>query len=218
MERGYEELINEWQEETLSPLAVEIDDETLRDGRQSSYIKQPNLSERQQLLHLMDKLGIHHADIGFPQNSDKELEAVTSLAKYKADNNLRISLSCAGRTCEEDVVAISRAQETSGVHFEADLFIGSSEIRKVIHEWNLADMRKKVAQSISLAVKNNLSVMFVTEDTTRAHQATLLDLYQVAIDSGAERICIADTVGKATPPCSEASPNKNNPKIILIKP
>jgi 2-isopropylmalate synthase len=42
-------------------------------------------------------------------------------------------------------------------------------------------------------------VMYVTEDTTRADPDTLRAIYQCAIRSGAKRICIADTVGHATP-------------------
>jgi 2-isopropylmalate synthase len=48
-------------------------------------------------------------------------------------------------------------------------------------------------------VRENVPVMFVTEDTTRARPDTLKTLYQTAISAGAKRICIADTVGHATP-------------------
>jgi 2-isopropylmalate synthase len=41
--------------------------------------------------------------------------------------------------------------------------------------------------------------MYVTEDTTRAHPETLQRLYTAAIEAGARRICLADTVGHATP-------------------
>jgi 2-isopropylmalate synthase len=41
--------------------------------------------------------------------------------------------------------------------------------------------------------------MYVTEDTTRAQPETLKALYGAAIDCGATRICLADTVGQATP-------------------
>jgi len=41
--------------------------------------------------------------------------------------------------------------------------------------------------------------MYVTEDTTRADPETLKLLYGTAIDCGATRICLADTVGHATP-------------------
>src|SRR2546427_4250742 len=41
--------------------------------------------------------------------------------------------------------------------------------------------------------------MYVTEDTTRARPEALKALYGAAIDCGATRICLADTVGQATP-------------------
>jgi 2-isopropylmalate synthase len=41
--------------------------------------------------------------------------------------------------------------------------------------------------------------MYVTEDTTRARPETLRELYTTAIECGARRICLADTVGHATP-------------------
>ena len=41
--------------------------------------------------------------------------------------------------------------------------------------------------------------MYVTEDTTRADPETLRQLYSAAIRAGASRVCVADTVGHATP-------------------
>jgi 2-isopropylmalate synthase len=41
--------------------------------------------------------------------------------------------------------------------------------------------------------------MYVTEDTTRADPESLRRLYTAAIRAGAARVCIADTVGHATP-------------------
>jgi 2-isopropylmalate synthase len=41
--------------------------------------------------------------------------------------------------------------------------------------------------------------MFVTEDTTRAAPEDLRKLYTAAVEAGARRVCVADTVGHATP-------------------
>jgi len=41
--------------------------------------------------------------------------------------------------------------------------------------------------------------MYVTEDSTRARPEVLRKVYTTAIDAGATRICLADTVGHATP-------------------
>jgi 2-isopropylmalate synthase len=42
-------------------------------------------------------------------------------------------------------------------------------------------------------------VTFVTEDTTRSQPEHLRRMYQAAVRAGAGRVCIADTVGHATP-------------------
>jgi len=60
-------------------------------------------------------------------------------------------------------------------------------------------MRRCVEESIAYAVKAGLPACLVTEDTTRARPETLEDLYRRAIDQGAYRICLCDTVGHATP-------------------
>jgi 2-isopropylmalate synthase len=54
-------------------------------------------------------------------------------------------------------------------------------------------------EAIRFAVGEGLTVMYVTEDTTRADPDTLRQLYSTAIRAGARRLCIADTVGHATP-------------------
>jgi 2-isopropylmalate synthase len=41
--------------------------------------------------------------------------------------------------------------------------------------------------------------MYVTEDTTRADPASLRALFTTALRAGASRLCVADTVGHATP-------------------
>jgi 2-isopropylmalate synthase len=52
---------------------------------------------------------------------------------------------------------------------------------------------------VTYAVSNGLPVMYVTEDTTRAHPDHIRALYTTALRAGAKRICVCDTVGHATP-------------------
>jgi 2-isopropylmalate synthase len=60
-------------------------------------------------------------------------------------------------------------------------------------------MLRAAEGAVTFAVGEGLPVMMVTEDTTRAHPDTLKALYDNAIRWGAKRICLADTVGHATP-------------------
>jgi 2-isopropylmalate synthase len=52
---------------------------------------------------------------------------------------------------------------------------------------------------VSFAVGEGLEVAMVTEDTTRAHPEHLHAIYTTAIECGARRLCLSDTVGHATP-------------------
>jgi 2-isopropylmalate synthase len=85
------------------------------------------------------------------------------------------------------------------VPIEACTFIGSSPIRQYAEDWTLERMLLATEDAVQFAVGAGLSVMFVTEDTTRARPETLKALYGRAIECGARRICLADTVGHATP-------------------
>lgn len=176
-----------------------LQDETLRDGLQASYVRHPSLSEKQELLHLMSGIGIEGADIGFPASSERQFNDVVELARFASRNRIKMQLSCAGRTLGCDIDAIIRAADTAGEVLEADLFIGSSEIRRLVQRWNLSQMQRSVAETVALGVRSGLPVMFVTEDTTRADPQTLKVLYNAAIESGANRICASDTVGAANP-------------------
>ena len=78
---------------------------------------------------------------------------------------------------------------------EACTFIGSSPIRQYAEEWTLDQMLRLTEEAVTYAVEHGLPVMYVTEDTCRATPETIRRLYQTAINAGAERICVCDTVG-----------------------
>ena len=87
----------------------------------------------------------------------------------------------------------------AGLAIEAATFIGSSPIRQYAEDWTLEKMVKVSEDAVKFAMSEGLSLMFVTEDTTRANPETLRALYGAAIACGARRVCLADTVGHATP-------------------
>src|SRR2546422_175581 len=86
-----------------------------------------------------------------------------------------------------------------GIKIEAATFIGSSPIRQYAEDWTLDRILRASEEAVTYAVSHGLPVMYVTEDTTRARPETLKALYGAAIACGAGRICLADTVGHATP-------------------
>ena len=64
------ELIYDWNQQNSallpSPKPVLLNDETLRDGLQSPSVRDPLISEKIEILHLMEALGIQSLDLGLP--------------------------------------------------------------------------------------------------------------------------------------------------------
>jgi isopropylmalate/homocitrate/citramalate synthase len=98
-----------------------------------------------------------------------------------------------------DIEPIARVSQETGIPIEACTFIGSSPIRQYAEGWTLDQMLRSTEDAVRFAVAEGLPVMYVTEDTVRARPDTLKQLYGTAIEAGARRICLTDTVGHATP-------------------
>ena len=178
---------------------VQLDDETLRDGLQSPSVHDPSIDTKIEILNLMAQLGIDTADIGLPGAGPRAVADVRALALEIANNKLPIGANCAARTVRADVEPIARISQEAGIPIEACTFIGSSAIRQYAEDWTLDKMLRATEDAVRFAVGEGLPVMYVTEDTTRARPEVLKQLYTLAIDCGAARICLADTVGHATP-------------------
>jgi 2-isopropylmalate synthase len=195
-------LIYDWNTagELFEPSSkIEFDDETLRDGLQSPSVKDPDIEENLEILHLMEELGIDIADIGLPGAGPRAREHVLRLAREIADCRMKIKADCAARTVKQDIIPVIDISQAAGIPIEVSTFIGSSPIRIYAEEWNLDTMLRRTEEAVSMVVGAGLPVMYVTEDTTRAHPETVEKLYTTAIECGARRICVCDTVGHAVP-------------------
>ena len=117
---------------------------------------------------------------------------------------LSIRPNCAARTVVADVRPIVEISQVVGVSIEVSTFIGSSPIRQYAEDWTLAKMLRVSEEEVTFAVSEGLPVMMDTEDTTRARPEVLKELYGKAIEWGARRLCISDTVGHATPAGTKA--------------
>jgi 2-isopropylmalate synthase len=203
MSENLEHLIYDWNvtgEQAKRPARrIEFDDETLRDGLQSPSVTDPSIEDKLRILHYMDAIGIDNADIGLPGAGPHVQKTVERLAREIVEQKLSVYPSAAGRTHENDVRPIIDISQRVGIAIEADLFIGSSPIRQFAEEWELDWIIEQSAKAVRFAVENGIPVMYVTEDTTRAKPDDIAKLYTAAIEAGAARVCIADTVGHATP-------------------
>tara|TARA_B100000929_G_scaffold287958_1_gene275523 strand:- start:758 stop:1990 length:1233 start_codon:yes stop_codon:yes gene_type:complete len=198
------ELIYDWNQSSpafdwSNARGIQLNDETLRDGLQNPSVVDPPIDDKIRLLHLMDQLGIHAVAIGLPGAGPRAVEAATALAKEITDTGLSIHANAAARTLIKDIRPIVEISQSVGLPIQVCAFIGSSPIRKYTEGWALDHMLETIKEALSFAVAEGMSVMMVTEDTTRAKPEDIKELFGRAIELGAERLCISDTVGHATP-------------------
>lgn len=193
-------LIYDWNHTGQPPAhTLMLDDETLRDGLQSPSVQAPSIDQKIRILHLMEALGIDTADIGLPGAGPHVVRDVELLAREIVDAGLKIRPNCAARTVVADIRPIAEVSQRVGIPIECCAFIGSSPIRQYAEGWTIDQLQRWTEDAITFAVGEGLPVMYVTEDTTRADPDSIRKLYTTAIRAGATRLCIADTVGHATP-------------------
>src|SRR5918993_163682 len=194
-------LIYDWNvvEPSARPPVVMFDDETLRDGLQSPSVRAPSIEQKIRILHLIDAVGIDTTDLGLPGAGPHVVRDVERLAREILDAKLTVQANCAARTMVADVAPIADIVQRTGLPIECCCFIGSSPIRRYAEDWTVDHLQRCTEDAVAFAVRQGLKVMYVTEDTTRSDPETLRRLFSAAINAGASRICIADTVGHATP-------------------
>jgi 2-isopropylmalate synthase len=196
-------LIHDWNQagERWDPpgFRIQFDDETLRDGLQSPSVRSPGIEDKLAILHLMDRLGLDTADIGLPGAGPHVVADVARLAREIATQRLSIHANCAARTLKQDITPVIEISQREGIAIEVCTFIGSSPIRQYAEDWTVDVMLRHTEEAVYYAIQHQLSVMYVTEDTVRAHPETLRRLFLTAIRAGAKRLCLCDTVGHATP-------------------
>ncbi len=198
------ELIYDWNSvekvAKISPKRrIQFLDETLRDGIQSPSVVDPSIDDKLRLVELANDLGIDTMDIGLPGAGKRAVEDVTTIAEHIKNGKLGVKASCAARTHQNDVQAIIDISQKVGIEIEVLCFIGSSPIRQYAESWDLSKMLQLSADAIDLARKYNLPVAYVTEDTTRSRPEILTKMFSTAVEHGAQRLIVCDTVGHATP-------------------
>ncbi|HSJ57577.1 MAG TPA: hypothetical protein VLC95_10375, partial [Anaerolineae bacterium] len=188
------EVPGRWRQATLL-------DTTLRDGIQSVLSRYPSLEQKLLLVDLLMELGIDAFDVGFPVSNPRHKEHTHATVAHIARRNPAARLVCLARSKCEDVRAIADLGQAAGTQMEALVFVGSSPIRLMVEQWNVGAMVRWATETIDCAIHEGLVVNFACEDATRSEPETLRVLHTAALEHGASRFTIPDTVGI----CSVAS-------------
>jgi 2-isopropylmalate synthase len=196
-----QDLIHDWNADepgggSRRPL---FHDETLRDGLQSPSVTDPDIPAKRDLLHRLARLGVDAIDLGMPSAGPKAMASVKALMIEIRDHRLPLEPSVAVRTLEAELAQVAEIQQRVGLPLQASTFLGSSPIRMDVEGWDLEYLVTLTRHAVTFCRRNNLRVIFVTEDTTRSRPEHLKAVYGAALDEGAQAICLADTCGHATP-------------------
>ncbi|KYK32566.1 MAG: hypothetical protein AYK22_07375 [Thermoplasmatales archaeon SG8-52-3] len=169
---------------------VEILDTTLREGEQAPGVTF-SIEEKLSIANLLDDFGVDIIEAGHPIVSDDVFKSVKLISNqgYKAD----ILAHC--RAKKEDIdYAISCDVDWVGIFF----CVSKKRLRE---HFNL-DFQKaveKITNTIEYAKDHGLKIRYTPEDSTRTEYEYLIHASNAAIEAGADRISIADTVGAMTP-------------------
>jgi len=166
---------------------------------QSPTVNDPELDQKMELVRMMDRMGVGVVDVGLPGAGPRAREHVLELVKMIRDEKLSIIPNCAARTLEADIAPVADVQQATGHPVEVYSFIGSSPVRQFTENWTVETIAETSRKAIEFGVRNDLTVCYVTEDTTRSRPDQLRVLFETAIEAGASRLVLCDTCGHATP-------------------
>lgn len=169
---------------------LEILDSTLREGEQTPYVNF-TLEEKVEIARLLDQVGVEMIEAGDPSVSPNVAKAIQRIAALglKAEVVAHSAAIRSGidkaKACGADRVAIFYA--TSKIHLDAKLHKTPEQALDII--------REHVAYARSLGLK----VRYTPEDATRTDFEFLVRVCNAAIEAGADRISLADTLGIMQP-------------------
>ena len=173
------------------PKRVFIWDETLRDGEQTPGVAL-TIDEKIEIAKKLDEVGAAIVAVGFPAVSNEEKRGVAAVAKEGLN---RASVAAPARAVITDVEACIEA----GVQ-EVPIFIATSDFRlKYQLRMTREEMLERLTKCIEFGKEHGLIIDYIAEDATRSNMEFLCQAYRTAIDAGADKICIADTVGFVRP-------------------
>ncbi len=187
------------------PTQVCIWDETLRDGEQSPTVYL-TLDEKIHLAKLMDEIGVKLIAVGFPAVSKSEKKIVKTIV----NENFNASILGIARPKKEDIDACIEADLK-----EIVIFMPISPIFRKTLKQKPEEQLEMIKAAIHYAIENGFKVNWVSEDGTRCDFKHLSKVFQTAIEAGAERIVLGDTVGILTPLSTSYLINRIKNEIII---
>lgn len=188
----YPEVANLWGEIMIMKKAGIIDS-TLREGEQTPGVIFTD-GVRRDIIALLCAVGVDEIELGIAAPANTHLPELAGDARRIVGSRCCLGLWC--RCKKEDISFAARCQPNvlslsipaSDLHIRERL--GKSR------DWIKTTLAGSIRQALSLGIRE---VSVGLEDASRADPEFLIILVQIARDSGAARVRLADTVGICSP-------------------
>lgn len=180
---------------------IKVLDTTLRDGEQTPGVSlTPN--EKLRIATKLEEIGVDYIEAGSAITSPGERESIKGIMQQGFNSEILSfsrPLSIDIDYCLEcDVDGVNLVVPTSDLHIHDKLKTTRDELIELSN--NAVDYCKD----------HGLTVELSAEDASRSDFDFLKSVYQDAINHGADRICVCDTIGVLTPDSSFELFNKLN--------
>ena len=173
------------------PKKVSIWDETLIEGENTPTVFM-KYSERVRLATALDELGVAIINIGFPGFSADEREAVRRLSNESFTN---ARLAASARIKREDIDACLNSNIR-----EIALSTPFNNLNlKYVLKTSGEQVIKQTVNCVEHAKQHGFTVNFVLEDASRTPLEDIVKIYVAAVNAGADRLVLEDTVGVLRP-------------------
>ena len=173
---------------------IRVLDTTLRDGEQTPGVH-IDIQEKTVIAVALEALGVATIEAGFPASSPGDAMAVRAICQAVQGAEVAALSRCVDRDIDAAGEALAEA-----AHPVMHLVIGSSDIH-MTHKLGVsrAKLLAIITRSVQRARRWSREVQFSLEDATRSDPVFLRQCALTAVEAGATRINIADTVGCMTP-------------------
>ena len=94
---------------------------------------------------------------------------------------------------------MARLNDRATVPVFAEVFLGSSPLRRVVEQWTVEHNLGRIASSGTLLAARGVPWGLSIEDATRTPPADLERFVAAGIDAGASQLTVCDTAGDAHP-------------------
>jgi 2-isopropylmalate synthase len=173
---------------------IRVLDTTLRDGEQTPGVH-IDLQDKSRIASALEALGVATIEAGFPASSPGDAAAVRAIAEGVRG----CEIAALSRCVPGDIDAAGEALRPAAAPV-MHLVIGTSDIH-LVHKLRRtrAQVIATIEDSVRRARRWSDAVQFSLEDATRSDPIFLRQCAEAAVQAGASRINIADTVGCMTP-------------------